>query len=142
MLDNIFNNFENTLSELIFLSIENNQLTEFPSSIEKLKKLETLNISGNNITTIPEFIGDLSFLKIIDLKSNFLTKLPLSITRLSNLRELDVRYNTPLLLSQKKEIINKLPQTCRVAFNDPIEPSQDPIGHPDEPDLDDLLLGE
>ena len=108
---------ELTKYTVVYLNLENNQLTDLPTEMNKLKKLTTLNLGHNQLTDLPieitnlENLTDLNLwgnqltqeaLKIIatihnltdlDLICNQLTKLPTEIGNLANLTTLNLNCN-------------------------------------------------
>jgi Leucine-rich repeat (LRR) protein len=46
-----------SLSNLLVLYLQDNQITTLPNSLGYLSNLQELNLSGNKITHIPESIG-------------------------------------------------------------------------------------
>ena len=75
------------------ISLDENQLTEIPSKIGRLKKLRDLSLYDNQLTTIPESIGNLVNLEDLDLYSNQLTEIPSSFDNLTKLEYLDLEDN-------------------------------------------------
>ena len=101
--DDIFDGFTN----LKWLYLYGNQLTELPQSIGNLTNLTTLSLSDNQLTKLPESIGNLTNLEILYLDYNQLTELPESIGNLTNLEQLwlgDNAWQKPV----PKEIILKM----------------------------------
>ncbi|MEE9425687.1 MAG: leucine-rich repeat domain-containing protein [Methylococcales bacterium] len=103
---------------LTSLDLNNNDLTEIPSSVMDIKSLEELDLGSNDITTIPNEIGKLVNLKSfeiggyeskissvpkefsklkaltkLDLSSNEFKAIPVEIFELSKLSDLDMGYN-------------------------------------------------
>ena len=87
------------------LDISRKNLTNLPSSIGKLKKLEELILTDNDLTSIPPQIGNLKKLDRLFLGDNYLTSLPSSIGNLKNLMYIDLGGN---LLNSLPESIFKL----------------------------------
>ncbi len=81
------------LKKLRYLSLDFNELEQFPENILCLKNLEALSIRVNNITSIPEKINELKKLKELDLEKNNLTELPSSICKLAKLEMLSIDEN-------------------------------------------------
>ena len=54
------------LTKVQELRLNSNNLTELPTSINKLKNLIRLNLSGNKLTELPSEIGDLKKLSRLD----------------------------------------------------------------------------
>lgn len=81
------------LSNLIWLVLKNNQLTEVPTEIGQLSNLTWLDLSNNQLTQLPKEIGQLSNLTELDLSNNQLTQVPREIGYLSNLTELNLNSN-------------------------------------------------
>ncbi|XP_072983236.1 plant intracellular Ras-group-related LRR protein 8 isoform X1 [Typha latifolia] len=82
-----------TLTSLCQLHIANNKLTSLPEEIGLLKQLQILNASNNRITSLPSSIGNCQSLIEIDLSSNLLAELPETFGNLHNLKALHLRNN-------------------------------------------------
>ena len=89
----------------VVLNLSRKNLTNLPSSIGKLKKLEELILTDNDLTSIPPQIGNLKKLDRLFLGDNYLTSLPSSIGNLKNLMYIDSGGN---LLNSLPESIFKL----------------------------------
>ena len=72
------------------------QRRNVPLEIGQLSDLEWLNVSNNQLTQLPEAIGQLSNLEWLNLSGNQLTRLPDAIVQLSNLERL-ILDNNPLV---------------------------------------------
>ena len=75
------------------LNLSNNNLTQLPVEIVKLKQLTTLNLSYNKLTQLPVEIGQLTQLTTLELNSNKLTHLPVEIGQLTLLTTLHLSDN-------------------------------------------------
>ncbi len=73
------------LTSLTHLFIGDNELVKLPAEIGKLSSLEELDIYGNKLTSVPSEIGKLSDLKNLYLYNNELVTLPSEIGNLSKL---------------------------------------------------------
>ena len=83
-----------SLSELIDLYLNANQLTSIPNDIGNLTNLNLLELGGNQITSIPGSIGNLNNLEWFYIYNNQLTYLPEQICYiLDNLNNFSVEYN-------------------------------------------------
>jgi len=83
-----------SLSELIDLYLNANQLTSIPNNIGNLTNLNLLELGGNQITSIPGSIGNLNNLEWFYIYNNQLTYLPEQICYiLDNLNNFSVEYN-------------------------------------------------
>jgi len=80
-------------TNLTYLKISSNELTEFPISICKLTNLTELDISWNKITNLPDCISNLTKLEIFKAGQNKIEILPESICKLTSLTNLDVSGN-------------------------------------------------
>ena len=80
-------------TNLTYLRISSNELTEFPVSICKLTNLTELDISWNKITNLPDCISNLTKLEKLDAGQNKISVLPNSICSLANLTELNISGN-------------------------------------------------
>jgi Leucine-rich repeat (LRR) protein len=81
------------LGNLTHIFLMNNQLSELPDSILKLKSLEYLNGCYNKLTHLPKTFGGLKNLKELILNDNQLTSLPDSFGNLENLEILNLDHN-------------------------------------------------
>ncbi len=90
------------LTNLEFLTLNNNLLTGLPSQIGNLTKLNDLYLSYNQISTLPAEIGNMTMCRFLELSHNRIVSLPLQIGNLSQLNYLDLSYN--LLTTLPSEI--------------------------------------
>ncbi|RXG52318.1 Leucine-rich repeat protein 1 [Armadillidium vulgare] len=84
------------LSNLSVLIVKGNQIEEIPEQLFNGKfkdSLVNLDLSNNNISELPFSIGKLKKLKILNLSRNKLVQLPYSFGRLRKLQELRVAKN-------------------------------------------------
>ena len=81
------------LTELWSLDIHSNHLRALPSSIGKLTNLQSLSLVNNHLTELPETIGNLTDLLSFYVGTNQLAALPNSLARLENLVYLDLSGN-------------------------------------------------
>jgi len=81
------------LKKLEYIYLDNNNLTSLPSSIGNLEKLEHISLKKNSLESLPSSIGNLKKLQFLMLNNNNLTKLPSSIGNLTNLIELNLKGN-------------------------------------------------
>lgn len=81
---------ERNLTEL---DLSENQLTQLPPQITRLKNLTTLNLSWNQLTQLLPEITELKNLTTLYLVSNQLTQLPPEITEFKNLTTLSLGFN-------------------------------------------------
>lgn len=83
-----------SVSELLELDLEYNQLENLPASISNLKKLVVLKASNNQLTMVPESIASLSStLKEMHFAHNRFQQLSSSFSNLLSLEKLDLSYN-------------------------------------------------
>ena len=76
------------LSELAFLYLEWNLLTNLPDSFSQLTSLVSLTINNNWLTSLPSDFGNLNQLFFLDLGYNQLASIPESICQLEGLQYL------------------------------------------------------
>ncbi len=81
------------LSNLELFDLSETGINELPGWITQLKRLSTLILAGNKLTELPESIGNLISLTELDLYKNRLTTLPDSIGNLTSLTELNLAKN-------------------------------------------------
>jgi Leucine-rich repeat (LRR) protein len=89
------------LTNLTYLDLSVNALTELLTSIGNLTNLTCLEISNKNLIELPTSIGNLMKLSYLDVSYNELTELPETISNLTNLTNLNVKFNN----------LQKLPET-------------------------------
>ncbi|KAL2917310.1 hypothetical protein HK105_202974 [Polyrhizophydium stewartii] len=77
--------------DLRLILLNNNKITELPSSIGRLHQL--VELCDNHLSALPDALCDLPMLQILRLKSNRLTALPQRIGNLSELTFLDIYDN-------------------------------------------------
>lgn len=75
------------------LVLNGNPLTELPSSVTTLRRLEVLSIADAHLASLPDSVGDLCALRELALARNRLRDLPAGIGRLLALELLDVSSN-------------------------------------------------
>ncbi len=78
------------LTNLTYLRISSNDLTEFPVSICKLINLTELDISWNKIASLPDCISNLTKLEKFNAGQNKIEVLPEAICKLTMLKEFDI----------------------------------------------------
>ncbi len=105
------------LTNLTYLKISSNELTEFPKSICKLTNLTELDISWNKITSLPDCISNLTKLEKFDAGQNKIISLPEFLCGLTNLKELVVKGNK---LKELPEAIGNLSnlEKFKISSND------------------------
>jgi Leucine-rich repeat (LRR) protein len=81
------------LTELVYINLQENDITGLPDEIGNLVNLTKLYLRGNEITTLPETIGNLVNLVHLCLGRNQLTSLPDAIGNLSSLDTLHLVGN-------------------------------------------------
>ena len=75
-----------TAPNLEYVSFSNNELSEIPPDISKLRQLKGLFIGFNQLRVLPAEIGDLHALRFLDIWGNELTTLPPALARLPQLQ--------------------------------------------------------
>ncbi|MDD3303058.1 MAG: prepilin-type N-terminal cleavage/methylation domain-containing protein [Candidatus Gracilibacteria bacterium] len=81
------------ISNLMGMSLNNDQLTSLPSWIGNLTDIQQLNVGSNQLTSLPSWIGNLKKLTTLDLSENNLTTLPSEIGNITNLTSLRLYGN-------------------------------------------------
>jgi len=93
------------LANLVHLSLDRNQISQISPEIKKLVNLTRLSMNYNGITEIPPAFGELINLTSLSMSNNGITEIPLFLGKLSKLTELDLLDNpihsVPLELGQK-----------------------------------------
>ncbi|XP_029794323.1 leucine-rich repeat-containing protein 63 [Suricata suricatta] len=98
-------------SQLIYLNLSFNDISEFPTEIFCLKNLQLLFLRNNPIKEIPSEIQQLKFLRVFSIAFNLITTLPPGLFSLTYLEELDISYNSIASISneiQKLRLLEKL----------------------------------
>jgi Leucine-rich repeat (LRR) protein len=81
------------LSNLEYLNLGYNNITEVPPSLGKLTNLQYLFLHSNQLTDLPDELSSLTNLTDLTISSNeTLTKLPDVVTKLSSITDLDIGY--------------------------------------------------
>lgn len=80
----------NALNNTIYLSLNQNDLTEVPHSIDCLVNLESLDLSGSPISMLPISVCSLKSLRHLSLHSTDVAALPKEIGSLTSLQQLDL----------------------------------------------------
>lgn len=93
------------------LDLSELSLTQIPTGIIQLIKLQKLNLSSNRLSSLPPEILWLTNLQSLNLSSNELSSLPPEIEQLTNLQTLDLRGNK---LSSLPVEIEKLRQSTKI----------------------------
>lgn len=75
------------------LYLDYNQLTELPSEIGELSKLEVLSAANNSISILPSTLSNLLNLKRVELSHNALKEFPIVLCNLKRLDLLDLSHN-------------------------------------------------
>ncbi len=85
-----------SLINLQYLYVINENLTELPKGIGALKSLQQVYLSGNKLKAIPDTLYTLPHLKRLDLRGNQLTVIPQAIAQLKALEFLYLNDNPNL----------------------------------------------
>lgn len=101
-LPHLPNNLTESLTNLVYLNLGNNQLKDLPDSLNILKKLVYLNINYNKLCFIPNVVCELDSLKTLTAHGNHIQSVPKNLCDLSNLEDLDLSCNS----------LSSLPPTC------------------------------
>lgn len=67
------------LSNLVYLSLKNTNITELPLQMRQLSNLQELNLENTNIIELPDYICTLPALKKLNLRNVTLRRIPLSL---------------------------------------------------------------
>lgn len=79
------------------ISLEQNDLSSLPETIDGFSHLRYLNLSENMLRELPDSIGNLKNLEYLDISCNLLEKLPESMKRLIKLNQIYIASNTKFL---------------------------------------------
>lgn len=91
------------LTQLKYLSLQNQLLERIPLAISKLKNLQTLDLSDNQIKYLPVAIGQLTQLKWLNLSRNSLVRISSRIGQLKQLQILNLNCNRDAFASYVNE---------------------------------------
>ncbi|OHX65567.1 hypothetical protein NH26_03995 [Flammeovirga pacifica] len=75
------------------LHLTNKNLSNLPTNINNLDKLDSLNVSNNNINTLPITWNSLTELTYLDFSENQVSTIPLELYSLSNITHLNISNN-------------------------------------------------
>jgi hypothetical protein len=104
------------LKKLLYLNLNNTQLTLLPDSLGQLSDLRVLSLRNNQLTSLQASIGELKTLQRLRLNHNQLTSLPESIGLLNNLEMLDLRENQLIMLPESIGLLKELREFQRSVF--------------------------
>lgn len=97
------------MPQLEFITLADNQFSEFPSQLKLLKNLRLLNLSYNFLTDLPDSLPPFSKLELINLANNYLRTIPEYLGHLELLGFLDLSDN-PLDDDQLPQSLWFIPQ--------------------------------
>ncbi len=83
----------NNINTACILDLSDQNLSELPKNIVKLKKLNQIVLNDNYFKTFPTVLLSISSLIEIDLVNNQISSLPTDINKLTNLQNLDMTNN-------------------------------------------------
>ncbi|OLY81935.1 Adenylate cyclase [Smittium mucronatum] len=83
----------NFLINLQVLNLENNRISDLPSSLANLENLVDLSLRNNQFKTFPKILTRMSSLKILDISYNLIDSIPDSVSHLVNLEVLNITGN-------------------------------------------------
>lgn len=80
-------------SELSFLHLEHNELSNLPDSLAALEQLEELDLSHNHIKKLPDSFGQMKKLRVLNVSNNQLSTIPSSIQFMKGKIKTVTRYS-------------------------------------------------
>ncbi len=80
------------LSKLQSLSLNDNHLTSIPTEIYALSELRSLDVSNNNLRSLPDSLGNMS-LESLNASDNEISKLPVGLALSPSLQNIDITLN-------------------------------------------------
>jgi len=98
---------------LVYLFLDDSQLTSLPASIGNLSAIEVLSLNNNEIYNIPEDWGNMTSLEGLSIDHNNIDEIPQNIWRLTKLKELHCNHNQ---IETLPESIGKLENLQRLHF--------------------------
>eukprot|EP00116_Pleurobrachia_bachei_P007248 sb/3467510/ len=96
------------LKNLTRITLSHNKLTNLPTTISEIKNLESLNLFNNHLESLPASINDLQKLKHLNVAVNRLWELPRGFGACPVLQVLDVTYNNLKELPNNFHYLNTL----------------------------------
>ena len=99
------------LKKLEYFGSGDNRLNSLPESIGKLTKLDTLKLSHNQLNSLPPQIGNLKKLMFLALAANKLTSIPKEIGKLKKLEAILLGFNK---LTSLPDEIGRLPNLTSI----------------------------
>ncbi len=96
------------LTELTFLNIPGNAVSDLPANIAELTKLRIINATSNNLTSLPAGVWQLDSLRRLDLDSNQIDVLPEEVGQLEKLGTLRIAYNQLTTLPSSMTTLDSL----------------------------------
>jgi len=106
-----------SLTNLVHLHLNHNELSTIPSEISLLVNLVELFLNSNELLTVPSQFSSLTKLKYLHLQCNRLTSVPIqfsALTRLDNMT-IDTTVSYPLHFFSKLDELHQPPTTDHVA---------------------------
>jgi Leucine-rich repeat (LRR) protein len=100
----------NNPEKVVRLKLNNLQEINAITNWNKLSNIEYLSLENDHLKELPEFITFLKNLKIIDLSGNDFKQLPKSFINLQNLEEIFLNNEKDLDLPNTLKVLSKLPK--------------------------------
>jgi hypothetical protein len=117
---------KDAFKSVIFLSLNDLQLSVIPPEIGLFTKLKMLSLNGNQITSIPPNIDDCSSLLRLDLDNNKITEIPPALFCCKKLHTLRLRHNQITVIPEEIQKMKQL-QTLLLMGNPFPDSSQEYI---------------
>ena len=92
------------LSKIRSLTLNNNPISELPSSIGNLTSLEVLSLANTLIAGLPDSFSNLTSLRVLDLGNTKITVTPKSFSSFVNLQKLNLAGVSTLTAAEKNVI--------------------------------------
>lgn len=90
-------------TELEWLNVNGNKLSELPGYFSEMRNLKTLVLSDNAFRSFPKVIIGLQSLESLEIGGNYIEDIPIELKQLPNLRELRV-YPNPFTKEKRKAL--------------------------------------
>ena len=96
----------------LYLTKDEEGISEIPDDIGSLKNLRTLGLYGNNISQLPASIGELTHLEILYIDSNPIHEFPETISALKELKILGIVGT--LISTEEQDRIQRILPNCKI----------------------------
>jgi Leucine-rich repeat (LRR) protein len=96
------------MDALEYLGLVHGNLTEIPTSINKMKGLKTIQFGKNALIALPKEFGELKLLAYVDLSNNNFAEFPVVLLELTELYDIDLSGNKIKTIPENITVLRKL----------------------------------